>query len=177
METTRNNLSPYEENLFNGLRNYLDTTVYFYGSIQRYDYFPGYSDIDVDIFSDNIDSTIYKLQSFFDIGKEKTKRFVIKIKNSIIVGKKLVVKIPEHQFRAEFSVFEEKYKDLVLYEHNRKTQLPIIIACFITFLKVIYYHLNIIDRNSYKNAKQMLLNVFLDDNYLKNRFKSDFVVL
>ena len=49
METTKNQLTPYESNFFNKLKIYLDTPLYFYGSIQRDDYKSGYSDIDIDI--------------------------------------------------------------------------------------------------------------------------------
>ena len=63
METTKNKLSSYESDFFNKLSNYLDTKLYFYGSIQRDDYKPGHSDIDVDIFTDNIHSALIKIQN------------------------------------------------------------------------------------------------------------------
>ena len=52
METTRNELSKNEKKFFEELSNYLETPILFFGSIQRSDYFPGKSDIDVDIFTD-----------------------------------------------------------------------------------------------------------------------------
>jgi predicted nucleotidyltransferase len=61
METTRNNLTPYSKHFFDSLSNYLDTKLYFFGSIQRRDYFPNSSDIDVDIFTDNEPGTILKI--------------------------------------------------------------------------------------------------------------------
>ena len=51
METTKNKLTPYEKDFFDKLRNYIDKPIYFYGSIQRDDYLPQASDIDIDIFS------------------------------------------------------------------------------------------------------------------------------
>ena len=65
METTKNEMDAYSKNFFLKLGNYLDTQLYYYGSIQRHDYFPGKSDIDVDLFTDNSSSTIIKLQNFF----------------------------------------------------------------------------------------------------------------
>ena len=64
METTKNKMSHFAEKFFHKLKNYLDTKLYYYGSIQRNDYFPNSSDIDVDIFTDNEQSTITKLQNF-----------------------------------------------------------------------------------------------------------------
>ena len=49
METTKHNLPDDVKQFFNGLSNYLNTQLLFYGSVQRSDYFPGKSDIDVDI--------------------------------------------------------------------------------------------------------------------------------
>ena len=72
METTTNNLSPYESIFFNKLSNYLDTKLLFFGSIQRYDYFPGVSDIDVDIFTDNVSRTISQIQNYLHINKKTT---------------------------------------------------------------------------------------------------------
>ena len=76
METTKNQLTPYESNFFNKLKIYLDTPLYFYGSIQRDDYKSGYSDIDIDIFTENMNSTIVKLQNFFN--SNQYKKIIIK---------------------------------------------------------------------------------------------------
>ena len=46
------------------MQEYLDTKLYFYGSVQRNDYIDNVSDIDICIFSDNIDSTILKVQQY-----------------------------------------------------------------------------------------------------------------
>ena len=66
METTKNELSPYSKTFFKKLSNYLDTKIYYFGSIQRNDYFPKSSDIDIDIFTDNEKSTILKLQNYLN---------------------------------------------------------------------------------------------------------------
>ena len=88
METTKNQLTPYESNFFNKLKIYLDTPLYFYGSIQRDDYKSGYSDIDIDIFTENMNSTIVKLQNFFN--SNQYKKIIIKPqdKKGIINGYK-----------------------------------------------------------------------------------------
>ena len=55
------------KNFFIDLQNYLDTELYFYGSVNRSDYVHGKSDIDVAIFTDNEYSTISKLQHFLHV--------------------------------------------------------------------------------------------------------------
>ena len=76
METTKNNISPYAVYFFNHLSNYLDTKLYFFGSVQRADYFPNSSDIDVDIFSENVSSTLSKMQHFLHVRIYKFKKLI-----------------------------------------------------------------------------------------------------
>ena len=64
MEITKNKLTSYEKDFFDKLKNQINKPIYFYGSIQRDDYFPQSSDIDINIFSDNIFSTKILLQNF-----------------------------------------------------------------------------------------------------------------
>ena len=94
METTKNKMPEYANNFFNKLRNYLDTKLYFYGSIQRNDYFPKSSDIDVDIFTPNVSTTITQIKSF--LGKEdvNAKHFLYKLvhNNRLVSGYKIKIK-------------------------------------------------------------------------------------
>ena len=46
METTKNIMPEYSNLFFNKIKNYLDTPIYFFGSVQRDDYFPQSSDIE-----------------------------------------------------------------------------------------------------------------------------------
>ena len=135
METTKNKLSPYETMFFNNLSNYLDLKLYFFGSIQRYDYFQGVSDIDVDIFTDNTSRTISQIQNYLNIDKKSTTKFVYKIdkedsKYKLISGYKIKYKDTEKSLCVEFSIYDEKIKELILNEHNRKQNLPILVTFF-----------------------------------------------
>ena len=126
METTKNEMDTYSKNFFLKLGNYLDTQIYYFGSIQRNDYFPGKSDIDVDLFTDNSSSTIIKLQNFLGFEKYKFKKFVYKLHKTqkIVYGHKVKYDDPSNNFFTEMSIYNEKYKDDVLLEHNSKAILP-----------------------------------------------------
>ena len=139
METTKNKLTPYEEDFFYKLGNELDTQIYYYGSIQRSDYFPKSSDIDVDIFTTNESSTIAKLQNILGVEKYNFRRFVYKLNNTNIVvhGKKVQYENTENGFRTEISIYSEKDKEFVLRDHNYKTVLPF----YILYL-LYYFHLS-----------------------------------
>ena len=64
METTKNDLPVNVKKFFYNLSEYLDTKMLYFGSVQRSDYVPGKSDIDIDIFTDNENSIITKMQHF-----------------------------------------------------------------------------------------------------------------
>ena len=176
METTRNNLSPYETIFFNKLSNYLDTKIYFFGSIQRYDYFPGISDIDVDIFTDNVSRTISQIQNYLNIDKKTTTKFIYKIdkedsKYKIVNGHKIKFEDPENSLKVEFSIYDEKNKDMILREHTRKQNLPFFVTFFLVIIKYLYYTLCIIPKFIYKSIKNFLMNTCIDGK------EAEFVVL
>ena len=166
METTKNKLSVYESDFFNKLSNYLETKLYFYGSIQRDDYKPGHSDIDVDIFTDNVDSAIIKIQNFLNVTKQDFKKFVSKPlkKQGIINGYKLKYKEPENNFKTELSIYDIKYKDDILYEHGRKTNLPFFVSMLLIIIKFLYFNIGIIPKNIYLNIKDSIMNLVDDYN-------------
>jgi predicted nucleotidyltransferase len=164
METTKNTLSPYAKVFFTKLSNYLETPMYFFGSIQRSDYFPKSSDIDVDIFTDNENSTMVKMQHFLHIEKYKFKKFVYRLEksNKMVHGYKVSYKEKEHFLFAEFSIYNEKYKDLVLEEHKRKIFLPFYISFFLVILKYFYYDFGIMPKFIYFKIKKFLMNFCID---------------
>ena len=51
LEEIKYKLTPAQHDFFYALKEYIQLPIYFIGSILRYDYFKGYSDLDVDIFS------------------------------------------------------------------------------------------------------------------------------
>ena len=134
METTKNELSSYEKDFFDRLKMHIDKPIYFYGSIQRNDYFPQLSDIDIDIFTDNTDSTILLLNNFLDIDKNSFKKSYYKMNktNKVIPGYKYKYLDSSHSLTVEMSVYDEKYKEDILAEHTSKFNLPFYIS-FIFF--------------------------------------------
>jgi len=173
METTKNIMPEYNNIFFDKLKNHLDLKIYFFGSVQRDDYFPKDSDIDVAIFTDNIKSTIFKLQSFLHKDYNDFKKFVWKLNNDnrLVKGYKIMYKEPQHNLAAEISIYDEKYKDSILQQHNGKRVLPFYATYALIIIKYLYYSLNIMPREWYIYLKNIILTklIFLKD--------TDFVVL
>jgi len=164
METTKNELPPYAKQFFDKLGKYLDTKIYFYGSIQRDDYFPMSSDIDVDIFTDNESSTITKLQNFLGVKRYEFKKIVYRLHktNKVVYGKKVTYTDPNNNFSTEISIYEEKYKYMVLEEHNSKMKLPFYISILLIILKSFYYNLGIISKEYYYYFKKLFMNYMVE---------------
>jgi hypothetical protein len=171
METTKNHLSPYASQVFKRLSTYLDKKLLFFGSVQRDDYFPGSSDIDVDIFTDNVESTISKMQHFFKVPKNRFKKFVWKLNksNRLANGYKIMYKEPDNDFCAEFSIYDEKFKKDVLEEHNGKIVLPFYASVLLVILKFLYYKLHLIPDKLYTFTKKKILSLMIglpDDEFV-----------
>ena len=173
METTKNIMPEYNNIFFEKLKNYLDTKLYFFGSVQRDDYFQKGSDIDVAIFTDNIKSTITKLQNFLNVGADEFKTFVWRLKydSSLVKGHKIIYRELDRDFVVEFSIYEEKYKDGILEEHNGKSDLPFYATCLLIIIKFLFYTLNIIPSSWYIYLKNLIFTKLMFNT------QDDFVVL
>lgn len=175
METTKNKLTPYEKDFFDKLRNYIDKPIYFYGSIQRDDYLPQASDIDIDIFSNNINSTLFLLKNFlhsYGATESEFKKTIYRMSknDNVIFGYKGMYIDESKNLKVEIALYDEKDKENVLHEHQRKLDFPFYITFILVFLKTLYYNLGIISTKYYKTFKNFVL-----DNYYKK--KSDFIKL
>ena len=165
METIHKNnrLSEHASDFFNRLRNYLDTTLYFYGSILRTDYLPGQSDIDVDIFTDNEARTISQMSAFLHIPKQKFKKIILRsyITNRLIYGHKVMYDDPENSLKAELSIYNEKNKREIIALHLSKSKLPLYASFLLRILKILFYRLQLISLENYRFLKHNTLSLLI----------------
>jgi len=180
METTKNELPKKIKKFFYELSEYLDTKLLYYGSIQRSDYFPGKSDIDIVIFTHNEYSIINKMQHFLHLPKDKFERFILISNNITTYGYKLKYKkmYNNENILLEFSIYNEIFKNNIL-KNNNDFDLPIYVTCFFYILKFLFYTLKIIDSETFIYFKRIIWNVngkndkflILDSNKEKKSFK------
>jgi len=161
METTKNKMPNNASIFFNKLGNYLDTKIYYYGSIQRLDYFPKSSDIDVDIFTDNEKSTLLKIKNFLNDSNYKINKFVYKLHKSGILVHGYKIKYND-DFSTEISIYNEKYKDAVLLEHNSKIHVPFYISIMLIIIKVFYYNLSLLPKSYYFYLKKIIMDYLIE---------------
>lgn len=167
METTKNNLPPNVKQFFHNLSEYLDTQMLYFGSVQRSDYVPGKSDIDVDIFTDNENSIIGKMQHFLGVSKQEFKSVIWIINDVPVYGYKIKYSKPDEKLEAEFSIYNEKFKDTVIAEHTRKFILPIYVTILLYILKFFYYTIPLLSTKNYGRCKRFILSRCLGEDYDK----------
>ena len=164
MEKTKNKMPNNAKIFFTRLKNYLDTNLYYYGSIQRYDYLPKFSDIDVAIFCDNIDSTISKLQTFLNVNKNSFRKFIHRLPRTgkVIYGQKIKYVDPYKTFTVEMAIYDEKQKQEVLMEKKTKNNIPFYISFFLYIIKFLYYELRILPFKVFFKIKKYCLNELIE---------------
>jgi hypothetical protein len=158
MEEINKKLTDKQREFFNNLSIYIDKPIYFYGSIYRVDYLPGKSDIDIDIFTDNESSTIQILCNHLNINKSEFRKSFYKIDTTVVRGFKGKYKDESKNIDVEISIYNNKYKNIVLNDHNKGRCLPIYISLILIIVKFFYYTLGLIPKEMYRLIKQNLMN-------------------
>ncbi len=156
MEQIHKRLSDKEKAFLNDLSIYINHPIHFYGSIRRSDYFPGKSDLDIEIFTDNESSTIQMLCNFLNIEKMNFKKSIYKLGSTIIHGYK--VKYKDDNIKVEIAIYNNKHKTIVLDDDNRCDNLPLYISILLIVVKFFYYNLGIISKEIYNKLKIILMN-------------------
>lgn len=155
---SNNRLTENQRQFLDDMSIYINKPLHLYGSIHRADYIPGKSDIDIDVFTDNENSTIHLLCNFLNLKKYEVKKTVLKLNSLLVYGHKVQYEDTVKNINAEISIFNEKYKNVVMKEHNNARYLPFYLTIPLMIIKCLFYNLNLIHKNTYKRCKQYLMN-------------------
>lgn len=170
MNHTKNVIPVYAKNFFTKIENYLNTKIYYFGSVQRNDYFFGDSDIDVCIFTSNESNTILKLQNLL----KKPKRVFRKIVNylptckQIVYGYVVTYKNLKHNFSTDICIYDNKYKENVLKDNKFKIYLPFYISFLLLIVKTLYYRLHLLSKPIYTYFKKLIMDILDDGDQFMN---------
>ena len=164
METTKNELPKNVKEFFYHLSDYLDTKLLYFGSVQRSDYVPGKSDIDIDIFSENEYSLMTKMQHYLHVSKHDFKKVAWIINDIPTYGYKLQYENKKENINAEFSIYNEKFKDIIIKEHQSKFVLPLHVTIMLYIVKFFYYEIPLLDKKTFSNTKRYIMNSQLEKN-------------
>ena len=163
MEDIKDRLGEYRYNYFKNLQNYLDTDLYFYGSIKRYDYFEKGSDVDITVITDNVNSTLSKLKNYLNSKKSDVKKIYQKFyenPNKVVVGYKIKYEDDKNKLNFDISIYDEKYRDIMIKNMDTINNLPLYIIFLLVILKAIYYNLSLISKESYLQVKNCIFTSY-----------------
>ena len=157
MNTIRYDFPKDVKDFFKRLEDYLDTELYFYGSVNRSDYVHGKSDIDIIIFTDNEYSIINKLQHFLHVKRDAFDKLVWKLNGNMIYGYK--IKCEEYiKINCEIAIYNNDFKEKILNEIKQYNSVPLYISILLYILKTMYYTFPIISKKTYATYKRFIFN-------------------
>jgi len=151
-------LTEYQKDFFDKLSVYIDKPIYFYGSINRNDYLPGKSDIDIDIFTDNESSTISMLCTYLNLNKSSFRKSLYKINSKMVYGYKGNYEDELNNIKVEISIYNNKYKYIVLQDQEDSRILPLYVTILLLIVKFLFYNLGVISKQTYAKCKRYLMN-------------------
>ena len=132
LEEVKDKLSENQYDYFVQLKEQIDLPLYFIGSITRCDYIKDKSDLDIEVFTDNINSTVLKIEYLFDYYQRKTNRkfIVFEISNIPISGYKYYFKDKQLDVRFDFTIYNKACQNTVLYHRSIEKNILFIKSFF-----------------------------------------------
>ena len=186
LDDPNNKLNSKERDFFMDMSNYIQLPLYFIGSITRYDYFPGKSDIDLEVYSENEISTLFMILHFLNIDKKSVRLIYFTCNKIPILGYKVSYNNYLHgnkNTHFDIAIFTMSSKKLILSHRIKDTNIPIYSEVYLLIIKYIYYHGRMINNNTYSYLKKLNLfhinpdktkSVILSyDDYIKTNVHND----
>jgi predicted nucleotidyltransferase len=180
MEDIKDRLGEYKYNFFNNLQNYLETELYFYGSIKRFDYIGNSSDIDIIVITDNVKSMLSKTQSYLNISNDKTQKIFQQhsiYDKGVVTGYKIKYKNDENNIEFDLLVYDEKYRKAVLQNIYDINNFPLYVIVPLYILKILFYKLHLISRGIYNKLKCQLFNCYFNGIGYYNKENAQVIML
>jgi len=150
-------LDKKEYDFFYNLQEQIELPLYFFGSITRSDFMKGKSDFDIEVFSENITSTKYKVDYLLNylFKKREPKYMVFKINDNPISAYKYYFQNEEIHF--DFFIYKKESQKLLLYyQKNVETNITFAFSICLFIIKYLHYYLGIIDDKQYLFIKNKL---------------------
>lgn len=149
---------------FINLKNYLETELYFYGSVIRSDYVKNKSDVDLCVFTDNEQSTINKLKFYFHIQSKDIHKVIQKSQHNELIIYGYKIKFVIDGIKCELQIYNNNFKDKLLNDMQAPLKSPFYANIFLYILKFFYYTIPLLPKSVY---------IFMKKYYLNNFIKSD----
>jgi hypothetical protein len=167
----KNKLSHSTQKTIHGLKTYLDRSIYYYGSVLRPDYVDGESDVDILVFSDNIDSTLSQICQYLRVDRDDVKKTIWHLNQAhLIHGYKLQYSDANKHVNIEISVFNERNQKEIIDDHLSVLSLPAYILYLLYIVKFLHYRLHLISKPMYNILKRFIMGEMMGRYDENNRF-------
>lgn len=175
LEEVKDKLTKKQYNFFLRLKEHIDLPLYFLGSITRCDYIPDKSDLDVEVFTDNIDSTLLKMEYLFDYYERKIKRnfIVFEVNNVPVSGYKYYFKNDMDDIGFDFTLYKKASQNIILRQRIIEKDIPYLFSLFLIIIKILYYHLSIINNSIYSYIKKYFWRLYNPEKSVSNTLDED----
>jgi len=150
------------------LQEKIDLPLYFMGSITRSDYIKGKSDLDIEVFTDNIASTKEKLNYLFNYYETQEENMVIIFKIKDVPFSAYKYKVNQSGIQFDLTLYKKESKKTILHYRNLEINVPFIISAFLIIIKFFHYRLNIINDRNYYLIKKNLWELYNNDKVFFN---------
>ena len=180
MEDIKDRLGDYKYIFFTNLQNYLETELYFFGSIKRVDYISNSSDIDIIVITDNVKSMLSKIQNYLNVSKDKSKKMIQQHSNNdkgFITGNKIKYQKDENGIEFDLIIYDEKYRKAVLQNIYDENNYPLYIIIPVYILKILYYKLHFISKQIYNDLKNRLFDCYFNGFRYYNKESAQVIML
>lgn len=152
-------LDKKEYDFFYRFQQQLELPLYFIGSINRSDFMKGKSDLDIEVFSENVTSTKYQIEYLFDYYKKKDPKYIVfKIHGTPISGYKYYLKNTGIFF--DFTIYKKESQEIVLHQRKIENDIPLVLIIFLIVIKYLYYYLYIINSTQYSFIKKKFWSLY-----------------
>lgn len=164
--------TPNVKEFIENLSVYINEKIYIYGSVLRPDY-NSKSDVDICIFTNNLNSLKIKLQHFLVTDKKNFKQIFWRLPDTkrLCVGNKIFYKNKIKNIKVEISFYKENFKEEILKEHYSKTIIPFYATFLLYIIKFLHYDIELLNRKYYAYFKKKILSTLI------GKKKDEFFVL
>lgn len=174
-----NKLTVIQQNFFKSFRKYIEQPLYFIGSIHRIDYFPGKSDLDIEVFTDNENSLLHKIITFLEIEEFIPRILVFESHDKLISSYKITYnkKLSTDIIKFDLLIYNIASKSCVIKDKLTDIRQPMIIVLILLIIKFLYYYTYLIDHSFYiwikeqfmiiNNPVKTITKPYNYDNYLE----------
>ena len=147
-------------NFLEQIQESIGLNLNFYGSICRDDFFKGKSDIDIDILSPNVQSTLFKLRQILSIPNNEVIHVTWSCTNPIKYKFECIkIKYKSQAINLEISIYNIKYKDsLEKVRRSKDSALSPLLIQLLIVVKFFYYRLNVLDTSQLRIIKRFIMN-------------------